>query len=132
MAVLLIMVCGVLVFGANHPAWATSSAQQTSTVPQPTSRPGPERPRLTINQLRCSSENVVVEFTVRQIPANTTNYGSVAYVVNGQDRTAGFDRVTGGNARYVDSIPRSAQPSNNTYQISTASVVLTVNSQPVT
>src|SRR5512138_2368300 len=66
-AVLLIMVCGILVFGANRPAWATpvqAPFGQTVTV-TPAPAPGP---RLTINQLRCSGETVVVEFIVRQLP----------------------------------------------------------------
>jgi hypothetical protein len=130
-AVLLIMVCGILVFGANRPAWATPAQApfgQTVTV-TPGGAPGP---RLTINQLRCSGENVVVEFIVRQLPDNTTGFGSVSYTVNGQNRTANFDQRTGGDAGYVDSIPRSAQPSNNAYEISAASVDLTVGAQTIT
>jgi hypothetical protein len=129
MAVLLIMVCGVLVFGANHPAWATPGAAQGSpTVPITPVNP-PEI--LTLNQIHCSNGNVLVEFMVHNPPSGTTDYGSVSYDVNGQTRTATFDGLTGNNALYVDSIPSSAQSSKSTYDVTSASVTLTASGRQI-
>jgi hypothetical protein len=132
MAALLILVCGVLVFGANRPAWATPAQNERGQTVTITPAPFPDV-RLTLGQVNCSSSDVRIEFTVRQLPTTgVTSYGSVSYVVNGQTRTASFDRKGGTNARYRDTITRSQQASNNVYNITSGTVTLTISGQPVT
>lgn len=132
MAALLILVCGVLVFGANRPAWATPAQGERGQTVTITPAPFPDV-RLTLGQINCSSNDPRVEFTVRGLPTTgVTDFGSVSYVVNGQTRTASFDRRSGTNARYRDTIPRSQQPSNNVYNITSGTVTLTISGQSVT
>jgi len=52
-------------------------------------------------------------------------YGTVAYVVNGQTRSAAFDRRTGNTARYLDTIPAAQVATNGIYSVSSASVTVT-------
>jgi hypothetical protein len=124
MAALALLVCGVLLLGANSAAWATPArapAGQTVPTRTPAQSPGP---RLNLSQIRCSGQNVQVDFVVVQLPADVTDYGTVSYVVNGQTRTAAFSKRTGDVAHYLDSIPPAAQAPDGGYDITAATVTL--------
>lgn len=120
-----LMVCGILLVGASGPAWATS-AQPQSTIPTITPGNSPN-PQLSLGELRCAGQTVRVEFVVSQLPDNVTSFGSVSYVVNGQNRSASFTKRSGSVGYYSDTIPPPAQSANGAYDITSASVTITVN-----
>jgi hypothetical protein len=62
---------------------------------------------------------------VVHVPDNVTSYGQVSYVVNGQNRTATFQKRTGDTAHYVDTIPPAQQPSNGVYNVTSGKVTIT-------
>lgn len=124
LAALALLVCGVLLLGANSAAWASPvRAPGDQTIP--TKTPAQELgPRLNLSQVRCSGQNVQVDFVVVQLPDGVTDYGSVSYVVNGQTRTAAFSKRTGGVAHYLDSIAPADQAPGGSYDITSASVTI--------
>jgi len=100
-------------------------------VPTKTPASGPG-PRLNLSQIRCSGQDVQVDFVIVQLPDNVSDYGTVSYVVNGQNRTAAFSKRTGGVAHYLDSIPPAAQAPDGGYDVTAATVTLVVGGQPLT
>jgi hypothetical protein len=128
-AVLLAFLLGVAALGAQPSAWATpSQAPLAQTVPTRTPGAGP---RLTLADVRCSGQDVRVEFLLVGVPSDVTDYGFVTYVVNNQNRTAAFDQLTGNVARYVDIIPAAQVPGNDTYDITAGTVTVTTTSGQV-
>jgi hypothetical protein len=119
--VLLLLLGGVLAFGANNAAWATpaQAGRLAQTVP------GPEQ--LTLTSVVCPSQNVQVSFNVVPLGSDVTGYGEVTYVVNGVTRAAPFSQRSGSVGRYLDSIPPAEQSADQRYNITSAQVTLTVN-----
>lgn len=127
LAALVLMLCGLFALGAGGAAWATPlQAPEGQTVP--TRGPGS---RLNLGQVSCAGADVLVEFVLVQLPDNITDFGAVSYVVNGQTRTAAFERRTGNVAHYIDRIPPSAQAPNGSYDVTSATVTLVAGGQPV-
>jgi hypothetical protein len=129
---LLAFLIGVAALGAQPSAWATpSQAPAAQTVPTrtPGSAPGP---RLGLADVHCSGEDVRVEFLLNQLPSDVTDFGAVTYVVNGQTRTASFDRLTGGVAHYVGTIPAAEASDNGSYDITAATVTITTSGGQIT
>jgi hypothetical protein len=125
--VLLLLLAGVLFLGANNAAWATpaQSGLAAPTVPK-------RDEVLEFKNFTCPQQTLVAEFNVSNLGDNVTDYGTVSYVVNGQTRTAAFERRTGNTARYVDTIPPAQQSTNGVYSVSSGSVTITSGSSSKT
>jgi hypothetical protein len=95
----------------------------------PTRTPGP---RLNLGEIRCDGQDVRVEFVAVQLPNGVDDYGAVSYTINGQTRTAKFEKRTGAVAHYVDLIPPAEQASDGVYEVTTANVVITASGKPIT
>lgn len=130
----------ILLLSLHPAAWATPTqnpaGQSVPTkTPKPTNTPKPTKTpkpitappgtKLNVSSVTCAGQNVWVNFVVVQLPNNVTNYGIVTYVVNGNTRTATFDKRTGDTAHYIGLILPAQQSLNRTYHITSGSVTIT-------
>jgi len=130
----------ILLLSLHPAAWATptqnpagqsvpTKTPKPTSIPKPTNTPKPTTPppgtKLNVSNVTCAGQNVWVNFVVVQLPNNVTNYGIVTYVVNGNTRTAIFDKRTGDTAHYLGLILPGQQSLNHIYHITSGSVTIT-------
>jgi hypothetical protein len=117
---LLLLLSGLLSLSANHAAWATPAqpGRDAQTVPR-------RNERLTVEDVNCATGVITVIFQLDRLGGDVSDFGTVAYVVNGQIRNAAFVGRTDDVARYVGTIPAEQEAPNGTYDVMSATLTVT-------
>jgi hypothetical protein len=119
---LLLLLAGLLSLSANHAAWATP------VQPELDAQTVPRRPELLmVEDVNCETGVIRVIFRLERLHDDVSDYGTVAYVVNGQIRNAAFVERMDGNARYIDTIPAGQEATNGTYDVMSAILTITMS-----